>query len=188
MHGDDKSDIISDRSPLTRPMPLTAWRIEIEQKAISSISQSFTANVIRPSLLYGGSGSLVGDVLFSSAKGGHIVWFGDENARMATIHKEDLGEAFRLCAEKVSVSTSGRFRASAEHVTVNNHQAYAIPGIIFDISECRSDLSPTYELPEPALPARVCYFDDEIPHIEAFMFPVPQATRTPNQQLLSYRN
>jgi nucleoside-diphosphate-sugar epimerase len=83
-------------------MPVTAWRIEIEQKAISSISQSFTANVIRPSLLYGGSGSLIGDILFASAKGGDIVWFGDENARMATIHKEDLGEAFRLCAEKVS--------------------------------------------------------------------------------------
>lgn len=83
-------------------MPLTAWRIDIEQKAISSISASFTANVIRPSMLYGGSGSLIGDVLFSSAKAGEVTWFGDENARMATIHKEDLGEAFRLCAEKVS--------------------------------------------------------------------------------------
>lgn len=102
VHGDDKTDIISDRTPLNRPMPLTSWRIDIEQKAISSISHSFTANVVRPSLLYGGSGSLVGDVLFSSAKGGEITWYGDGTGRMATIHKEDLGEAFRLCAEKVS--------------------------------------------------------------------------------------
>lgn len=104
VHGDSKTDIISDRSPLTRPMPLTSWRIDIEQKAISSISPSFTGNVIRPSLLYGGSGSLIGDVLYSSAKSGEIVWYGEESARMATIHKEDLGEALRLCAEKVCLS------------------------------------------------------------------------------------
>lgn len=102
VHGDNKTDIISDRTPLTRPLPLTSWRIGIEQKAISSISPSFTANVIRPSLLYGGSASLVGDVLFSSAKSGEITWFGEgDGARMATIHKEDLGIAFRLLAEKV---------------------------------------------------------------------------------------
>lgn len=102
VHGDDKTDIISDRTPLNRPMPLTSWRIGIEQKAISSHSPSFTGNVIRPSLLYGGSASLVGDVLFASAKAGEITWFGEgENGRMATIHREDLGEAFRLCAEKV---------------------------------------------------------------------------------------
>jgi len=112
VHGDDKTEIISDMSPITRPMPLTAWRLEIESKALKAISKSFTANVIRPSLLYGGSGSLIGATLFQGAKEGKITWYGDEDTRCATIHKEDLGEAFRLCAEK----------------------AYAIPGIIFDIS------------------------------------------------------
>jgi hypothetical protein len=106
VHGDSKTDIISDRTPLDRPMPLTSWRIDIEQKAINSISSSFTANVIRPSLLYGGSGSLFGDIMFSSAKHGEIVWFGEEDARLSTIHREDLGEAFRLCAEKVSPTGS----------------------------------------------------------------------------------
>lgn len=45
---------------------------------------------------------MVGAVLFASAKEGEITWYGEgENGRMATIHTEDLGEAFRLTAEKV---------------------------------------------------------------------------------------
>jgi nucleoside-diphosphate-sugar epimerase len=111
VHGDHKTEIVSDRTPITRPNKLTEWRLEIEHKAVKSISSSFTANVIRPSLLYGGSGSLTA-MLFSGAKAGEIVWFGDEDSRMALIHKEDLGEAFRLCAEK----------------------SYAVPGVIFDVS------------------------------------------------------
>lgn len=106
VHGDHaspagKEESISDRTPIDHPSPLTAWRLEIERKALQAINKSFTANVLRPSLLYGGSGSLIGATLFKGAKEGKITWYGDEETRCATIHKEDLGEAFRLCAEKV---------------------------------------------------------------------------------------
>lgn len=40
-------------------------------------------------------------MLFSSAKEGEVIWLGDIDARVPTIHREDLGEAFRLVAEKV---------------------------------------------------------------------------------------
>ena len=101
VHGDDKTAILSDHSPITKPSKLTAWRLEIEKKATASASRSFTGNVIRPSLVYGGSGSLVGATLFQGAKDGKITWYGQEDTRLATIHKSDLGEAFRLLGEKV---------------------------------------------------------------------------------------
>ena len=50
--------------------------------------------------------------MFESAKKGSIWWFGNPDTRIPTIHQGDLGEAFRLVAEK----------------------SYAIPGIIFDIA------------------------------------------------------
>lgn len=101
LHGSGASKPISDRTPIDDPMELTRWRLKIENKAVSSISRSFTANVIRPSLLYGGSGSLFA-MMFSAARDNGVAeWYGDEGSTMATIHREDLGEAFRLCAEKV---------------------------------------------------------------------------------------
>lgn len=53
-------------------------------------------------MVYGGNSSVLGYTLFESAKEGQVIWFGDPDAYMPTVHKEDLGEAFRLCAEKVS--------------------------------------------------------------------------------------
>lgn len=101
MHGDSKTDSLSDRSPVNRPVALSAWRPSLEQKIIASMSPSFTANIIRPGMVYGGNSSVLGHTLFASAKGGRITWFGDIDAYMPTIHKVDVGEAFRLCAEKV---------------------------------------------------------------------------------------
>jgi nucleoside-diphosphate-sugar epimerase len=92
-------------------MKLTSWRLDIEKKATSNYSKSFTGNVIRPSILYGSSGSLTA-MLFASAKAGTVEWYGDKEQRISTIHQADLGEAFRLVTEK----------------------AYAIPGIIFDLT------------------------------------------------------
>lgn len=112
MHGDDNRTLHSDRTPINNPKGITAWRMEVERKAVSAISKSFTANVVRPAMLYGTSGSLFGMLLFPTAKGGHIVWNGTPDTRMATIHQEDLAEAFRLVVEK----------------------SYSIPGVVFDIA------------------------------------------------------
>lgn len=107
VHGDNKVDRISDHSPIHSPMPLTKWRLGVEQKAIRALSPSFTANVVRPSLVYGAPDhSLIGMLLFKGAQTGTITWYGDEDTRLATIHREDLGEAFRLVGEKVSLPSN----------------------------------------------------------------------------------
>lgn len=95
--------MLSDRSPVTNPIELTAWRAPFEQELLASISKSFTANIIRPGMVYGGSSSYIGFMLFASAREGKITWYGDKHAMMPTVHNHDLAEAFRLCAEKVSV-------------------------------------------------------------------------------------
>ena len=81
-------------------MKITSWRLQIERKAIASISKSFTANIVRPSVVYGGSGSLTA-AWSESAKNGTVTLFGDASSRFAMIHRADAGEAFRLVAEKV---------------------------------------------------------------------------------------
>lgn len=111
VHGDDRVTLKTDRTPITDPLKLTAWRVEIEQKALKSQSDSFTANVVRPSIVYGTSGSLTG-MWFASPSKGKVEIVGDAEQRIATIHQDDLAEALVLVAEK----------------------AYSIKGVIFDIS------------------------------------------------------
>ncbi|KAK9900076.1 NAD(P)-binding protein [Cystobasidium minutum MCA 4210] len=117
VHGGSIAEALSDRSPITKPVPISDWRAAFEDKVTSSISKSLTVNIIRPGMVYGGTSSVIDYLLFASAKQGQIEWYGQEDTVMPTVHDQDLGEAFRLTAEK----------------------AYIVPGITFDICNPHSE-------------------------------------------------
>jgi len=97
VHGNHKDDIsTSDRAAVdeTRAMSITKWRLPHERKIISAAAEflnTLTANVIRPSLLYGYSASITAGI-FSSAHAGEIKFAGDGTERIATVHAEDLAQ------------------------------------------------------------------------------------------------
>lgn len=94
----------SDRAPVDDPMPITAWRLIHEQRALAAgeeFSKHLTVNVVRPSLLYGKSASITG-LIFATAREGEVKFAGTGRERIATIHCDDLGELFARVAEKVS--------------------------------------------------------------------------------------
>ena len=97
LHGDDHKTIKTDTSPITNPIPLIAWRPQQEQSVVTNTA--LNGIVIRPSLLYGRGGSLLGG-LFKSALDGQVAWFGNPDDRWALIHTDDLAELFVLAAEK----------------------------------------------------------------------------------------
>ena len=87
-------------------MPITAWRLTHEQKVLAAAekySRHLTVNVVRPSLLYGKSGSITGRI-FVTAREGEVKFAGTGQERIATIHCDDLGELFASVAEQVSSS------------------------------------------------------------------------------------
>ena len=82
-------------------MTLTKWRLPHERHILSTASStSLSANIIRPSLLYGYSGSITAE-LMESARSGEVKWAGKGDERIATVHADDLAELFVLVAEKV---------------------------------------------------------------------------------------
>ena len=97
IQGDDKFTAKSDGAAITNPAELTKWRPVVE----SALTGSSTLNgiVIRPSLVYGRSGS-ISALLFEQARKGSIEWPGDKTSRFATIHTDDLAECYRLAVEK----------------------------------------------------------------------------------------
>ncbi|KAJ7232882.1 hypothetical protein C8J57DRAFT_1196106 [Mycena rebaudengoi] len=100
VHGDSRTEIVTDTTPLTRPAKLVAWRPAFEQR----IARSTDVNgiVVRPSLVYGRGASLFAP-LFDTAREGRVVWPGTPGGRYATIHADDLAELYLLVAQRASI-------------------------------------------------------------------------------------
>lgn len=96
VHGDSRSEIVTDTTPTTKPMPLVAWRVEQENRVISD--PNVNGIVIRPALLYGRSGSLLAP-LFKGAAEGKVAWPGTPGGRYALIHCDDLADLYVRVAE-----------------------------------------------------------------------------------------
>ncbi|EMD40021.1 hypothetical protein CERSUDRAFT_150918 [Gelatoporia subvermispora B] len=109
VHGDDRKTVKTDTSPLTAPVEQVAWRPAQEQRVVTNTA--LNGIVIRPSLLYGRSGSLLANV-FRGAYEGKVKWFGTPGGRFALIHTDDLGELYRLVAEKGAIIGGKIFDAS----------------------------------------------------------------------------
>jgi hypothetical protein len=85
-HGDAQ---LSDTSALANPTPLTAWRVQHDQSVAGD--DVLNGIVIRPSLLYGKSGSILSE-LFAGAAKGKVSWPGRPGGRWAMIHTDDLAD------------------------------------------------------------------------------------------------
>ncbi|KIJ43215.1 hypothetical protein M422DRAFT_75526 [Sphaerobolus stellatus SS14] len=100
VHGDNRTDVVTDSTPLRKPAELVAWRPESEQKIITD--QRVNGIVIRPALLYGRDGSLLSS-LFKSAADGFVRWPGTPGGRYALIHVDDLADLYVRAAEKAPI-------------------------------------------------------------------------------------
>ena len=97
VYGDDRKNVVTDTTPITKPATLVAWRPAVEQEVLNS--KVWNGIVARPGLLYGRGGSLVGP-LFQSALNGKVQWPGTAGARINVIHCDDLANFYLLAAEK----------------------------------------------------------------------------------------
>ncbi|KAK4057089.1 hypothetical protein OIO90_001989 [Microbotryomycetes sp. JL221] len=114
LHGDDHDPpfgSLSDLSPITKPNAVTAWRKEHEIAVLGAKSVSLAPNVVRPSLLYGRSGSITASWM-ETAHEGHVKVAGKSDARLATCHVDDAASMFVLVAEKALIVQGVVFDAS----------------------------------------------------------------------------
>lgn len=100
VHGDSRTALVTDTTPITHPAELVKWRPELEQLVVRSTAVN--GIVVRPALVYGRSASILGP-LFKDAAEGHIRWPGTPGGRYAVIHTDDLADLFVRVAEKASL-------------------------------------------------------------------------------------
>jgi nucleoside-diphosphate-sugar epimerase len=90
-------DPVGEDAPLN-PIPLVAWRPEMEALVLGAGSDRLRTIVVRPGVVYGGGAGLVGD-LFKSASRGLVRVIGDGNNHWPLVYDRDLADLFaRLVA------------------------------------------------------------------------------------------
>jgi nucleoside-diphosphate-sugar epimerase len=110
VHGNNRTEIVTDTTSCINPAEHVAWRVHQEQLVINNAV--LNGIVIRPALLYGRSGSL----MVMSAKEGRVVWYGTPGGRYALIHSDDLADLFLRAAEKAHIVGGNIFDAANDHV------------------------------------------------------------------------
>ena len=139
VHGDNRKDTITDTTPIRPTNELVAWRPAREQEVISN--PNVNGIVIRPSLLYGRSGSLLAP-FFKSASEGDVWYPGTPGGRFAVIHVDDLADLYVRAVEKATISGGLIFDAA-------NDQTESVDDVLATLVKV-SGAQKQYEYRKPA--------------------------------------
>lgn len=110
VYGDTGGNVIDESAPL-HPIPLVAWRPAHEKKVQDAQKHKLRTIVIRPGLVYGGSGGLVA-MLIGQAKGGQLAIVGNGKNHWPLVRLDALAELYALAideapADSIYNGTSG---------------------------------------------------------------------------------
>ena len=112
VHGDNRNEIVTDTTPLRTMNQLVAWRPSREQEVIKDVN--LNGIVIRPSVLYGRSGSHLAP-FFQSASEGNVWYPGQPGGRLAVVHADDLANLYVRVVEKAAICGGLIFDAANDH-------------------------------------------------------------------------
>jgi nucleoside-diphosphate-sugar epimerase len=88
-----------DESMPVQPLDIVKWRPLHEEKVLKATSQTLRTVVLRPGVVYGGTGGLMA-TLFASAQNGAVEIVGEGHNRWPMVHVQDLAYAYVSAAEK----------------------------------------------------------------------------------------
>jgi len=129
------------------PSPIVAWRPDLEDLVVNAASAQLRTVVIRPGVVYGGGGGIVGDI-FKAATNGLVRVVGDGNNHWPLVYDRDLADLYARAA--VNDRAEGVYHANDEgDERVNDIVASIGPHLAFPpdvrhvpIEEARSKMGP----------------------------------------------
>jgi nucleoside-diphosphate-sugar epimerase len=81
------------------PAAVVAWRPAHEKMVLVAESSRLATAVVRPGMVYGGSGGIIGSYFESAEKQGAARYIGNGRNRLPMIHVEDLARFYRAVLE-----------------------------------------------------------------------------------------
>jgi len=139
----DRGDAVVDEDAPLKPIQIVAWRPAHEERVLAARERGIRAVVIRPTVVYGDGGGIVGG-LVKSAQPGPVKVVGSGANRWATVRVDALAELYAAAVEQSAAngiyngvagaavpyveiaraaSRAGGGDGSIEHLTYENAQA-----------------------------------------------------------------
>ena len=97
VYGDRGDAVVDEDAPLA-PLPIVAWRPAHEQKVLAAAQRGVRAIVVRPAVVFGDGGGMVGD-LVRAARPGPIRVVGDGANRWPMVRVDALAELYAAAVE-----------------------------------------------------------------------------------------
>jgi nucleoside-diphosphate-sugar epimerase len=98
VYGDRGDAIVGEDAPLA-PTPFVAWRPSHERRVLGAAAHHLRTIVIRPAMVYGDDGGLIGGMVDEGRRGRvHVV--GDGNNRWSCVRVDALAELYVLALER----------------------------------------------------------------------------------------
>ena len=130
VYGSTNGGVADETTPLA-PLPMSVPRVETEKRVLSAAG--IRGIVMRPGCVYGYGGSLTA-MWFAGAAAGALEVVGDGHNRWATVHADDLGDAYvRAASSGLSgeiFNVTDRSRAPVRRMVTAAARAAAFKGDI----------------------------------------------------------
>jgi nucleoside-diphosphate-sugar epimerase len=98
--GDTGGRFVDENASTEKAAPIVAWRPAVEKMVLDSAGRGITPCVIRPGIVYGGAGGLIGMLIASAEKEKGVRIVGEGQNHWTLVHLEDLADLYVRCVEK----------------------------------------------------------------------------------------
>lgn len=111
--GNTGNQVATEDSPLA-PTPLIAWQSQLEPLVLNARDRNIRAIVIRPALVYGRGGGIIGMIVQTARQYGVVQYVGTGENRWTLIHVDDLAACYVAALE--NAKSGSMFIAADEQV------------------------------------------------------------------------
>lgn len=145
MYGSTGDTVADEETPIN-PVELTTWRVPIEKQVLDAQSWGFRVIIVRPAVVYGGTGGILAGMLDDARKTGFVRIVGNGQNRWAMIHVDDLARLYVAALESapngsIFVASDGKALPVRDIAQLLSQQA-GCPGSVktWPLEEARKQL------------------------------------------------
>lgn len=98
-------DRLADEESRLDPTPLVAWRPANEQRVLEAAARGVRSIVVRPGIVYGREGGIIGGMIQSGRQSKVVRFVGTGENRWPLVHVDDLADLYVRALEKAPAGT-----------------------------------------------------------------------------------
>jgi nucleoside-diphosphate-sugar epimerase len=98
--GDTGEKFVDESASTKHAAKVSAWRPAVEELIDNGMARGITAWIIRPGVVYGGSGGITGMMFASAEREGAVRIIGDGRNHWSVVHRDDLADLYVRVVEQ----------------------------------------------------------------------------------------